>query len=389
MAFNQQVALLFGKNKWVLYTVGLFIGVAMGIINPLASTHLEKNNVATLWIGIASSLFYLFMSLGSALLDKKMRDKNIKGVILAGSLVTSAACGIFPFVANLWGLLFLLIIMGVGISFNITGAQTVLQDLTDSGTRGIVSGMYSFYFAIGFVCSSVIGPRLYAAETWVPFMIPVVALLFCPLIINLNFKEKIIFAAKPKGNVLGKLSLGLQGAFLYGFTETTLIALYPIFLLHQKYTLANLGYALGIFVVGSIIGTIPLTYLSDKCGREKTLVIAILLAIFTTSGIILFNNFTLRLIFSFISGVTIGPVYPLSLAVTVQNLVKEEIPSGTSLFTSSYGAGSTIGPLISAAAMSLLGDEHIFSVCLLFFVVFLFAAYFKRDKYQVQSRPVR
>ena len=92
MAFNQQIALLFGKNKWVLYTVGLFIGVAMGIINPLASTHLEKNNVATLWIGIASSLFYLFMSLGSALLDKKIRDKNINGVILAWSLVTSAAC---------------------------------------------------------------------------------------------------------------------------------------------------------------------------------------------------------------------------------------------------------------------------------------------------------
>lgn len=356
----------------------------MGIINPLASTHLAKNNVGILWIGAVSSSFFLFMALGSMLLDKKMRNKNIKGIILVGSLVTAAASGVFPLVSNLYVSLLLMIIMGFGISFNIVAAQTMLQDLSEHDSRGIVSGLYSFFFAIGFVFSSVIGPQLYIARAWLPFMIPIVTLLLCPIIVNHNFKEELILPEKPKGNVLKKVSIGLEGAFAYGFTETTLITLYPIFLLHQNYSLSYLGYALGIFVIGSIIGTIPMTYISDKVGREKTLILIILISVFTVAGIISFDSFALRLIFSFLSGVAIGPIYPLSLAVTVQNLAKEEIPSGTSLFTSAYGIGSTVGPVISSTAMSLFGDGYIFSVCLLIFVIFLITTYLKRGEHQAK-----
>lgn len=388
MAVKEKMLPLFKKNKWVLYTVGLLIGMAMGIINPLASTHLEKNNVGTLWIGIVSSSFFLFMSLGSIFINKRMRNKNIKGIILVGSVITSVACGIFPLVSNLVCSLILMAIMGVGISFNIIGAQTMLQDLTEDTTRGIVSGVYSFFFAIGFVFSSVIGPQLYFVKAWLPFMIPIVTLACCPIIVSLNFKESLMLPEKSQGNVWKKVSLGLQGAFSYGFTETTLITLYPIFLLHQAYSPENLGYALGIFVVGSIVGTIPVTYSSDKFGREKTLFISILLAVFSILGIVAFDTLAVRLIFSFLSGVTVGPIYPLSLAVTVQNLAKQEIPSGTSLFTSSYGVGSTIGPLISSTAMSLLGDSCIFSFCLLFFILFLLATYLNRHKYQFQTKPV-
>jgi len=385
MELKGKINSLLGKNKWALYIIAFCIGVALGIINPLSSTHLEQSNAGNLWIGIISSSFFLFMSIGSIYLDKKMRNKNIKGILSVGSFAAATACGIFPFVSNLFILLLLMVIMGFGISFIIVGVQTMLQDLTEDNTRGIVSGLYSFFFAIGFVASSVMGPKLYIFKTWIPFMIPIVTLILCPLIVSVNFKDKLIFPEKPKGNVLKKVTIGLQGAFLYGFTETTLITLYPIFLLHQNYSISNLGYALAIFVVGSMVGTIPMTYISDKFGRDKTLIIVIIMSVFTVLGIIVFNSFELRLIFSFLSGLAIGPIYPLSLAVTVQNLSKKEIPSGSSLFTSSYGIGSTIGPIISATVMSLLGDGYIFSVCLLIFVIFLFTTYVKRGTYY--SKP--
>lgn len=377
--------LLFGKNKWVLYIIGLFIGIAMGIINPLASTHLEQNNVSSIWIGVVESSFFLFMSIGSAYIDKKMSNKNIKEVILVGAIVSAIACGIFPFVSSLYILLLLMVIMGFGISFDIVGVQTILQNLTQDNTRGIVSGLYSFYFAIGFVLSSVIGPKVYEYKTWLPFMIPIITLLLCPIIVSLNFKEKLIFPGKLKENVLKRITIGLQGAFLYGFTETTLVTLYPIFLFHQNYSLSNLGYAVAIFVVGSMIGTIPMTYISDKFGHDKILIIIITISIFTVLGIIVFNSFWLRLVCSFLSGFVIGPIYPLSLAVTVQNLGRKEISSATSLFTSAYGLGSTIGPLASSTAMSMFGDDYIFSICLLIFVLFLFTTFIKRRTYQLKA----
>jgi len=384
MHLKQKIHLVFSNNKWVIYVIGLLIGIAMGIINPLASTHLKKNNVGSLWIGIVSSSFFLFMAIGSIYIDKKMRNKSINQTILIGGVIAAVAVIIFPFVSNLFILLLLMMIIGFGISLNMVGVQTMLQGLIREDIRGIINGLYSLYFAIGFVLSSVIGPVLYEYKTWIPFTISMVALLLCPVIVNINFKEKLTFLEGPKINTLKKVSIGLQGAFLYGFTETTLTTLYPIFLLHQKYSLSEIGYALGIFVVGSIVGTIPITYISDRFGREKVLIISIFISIFTILGIATLNNFTLRLIFSFLSGLIIGPIYPISLAVSVQNMNKEEIASGTSLFTSFYGCGSTIGPLISSIAMSLFGDGHIFSVCLVIFTIFIFITYLKRGKSKLE-----
>lgn len=382
MPLKQKIHVLFSNNKWALYIIGLFIGAAMGIINPLSSTHLKTNNANSLWIGIISSSFFLFMSIGSFYIDKKMRNKDIKVTILIGGVTAAIACGLFPFVSNIFILLFLMIVMGFGISFNMVGVQTMLQDLIEEDVRSVISGLYSLYFAVGFVFTSVTGPIFYLWNTWIPFMIPIFTLLLCPAIISITFKEKLIFSPKPKINILKKVSIGLQGGFLYGFTETTLTTLYPVFLIHQNYDIKVSGYALGIFVVGSIVGTIPITYISDKIGREKVLLISILISIFTIFGIIVLDNFLLRLIFSFLSGLIIGPIYPLSMAASVQNLNKQEMPSGISLFTSFYGVGSTIGPLISAAAMSLFGDNHIFSVCLFFFTAFLLVTYVKKDEYE-------
>ncbi|OOM81397.1 MFS transporter [Clostridium sp. BL-8] len=385
MPLKEKMHSLFSNNKWILFVIGLLIGVAMGIINPLSSTHLKSNNVNSLWIGIISSSFFLFMSIGSILVDRKMRNKDIKGTILIGAVISATACGIFPFSSNLVVSLFLMIFMGIGLSFNLVGVQTMLQNLTEESSRSVISGLYSLCFAVGFVLSSVLGPAFYEWNNWVPFIFPICALLICQIVIHATFKEKLLFSPKPKINTLKKISIGLQGGFLYGFTETTLTTLYPVFLIHEQYDLRIAGYALGIFVLGSIIGTMPITYLSDKLGREKVLLMSIIISVFTIAGIMIFDNFVLRLIFSFLSGFIIGPIYPLAMAVSVQNLSKEEIPSGTSLFTSFYGGGSTIGPLLSSAVMSMFGDNYIFSVCLLLFITFPVVMYVKKVRYESES----
>lgn len=329
MHFKEKIQLVFLDNKWVIYVIGLLIGIAMGIINPLASTHLKENNVGSLWIGIISSSFFLAMSMGSMFINRKLRNKGIKETIIIGGVIAAVAAIIFPFESNLCILLLLMLIIGFGIGLNMVGIQTILQELIREDIRGVISGVYSLNFAIGFVLSSVVGPVIYEAKTWIPFMIAMVALLLCPLIVKFSFQKKLIFPEMPKVNMHKKISIGLQGAFLYGVTETTLTTLYPVFLIHQGYSLLDTGYALGIFVVGSIVGTIPITYISDRFGRERILLFSIFISIFTILGISVFVNFTLRLIFSFLSGFIIGPLYPVALAVSVQNLSKEEIALGT------------------------------------------------------------
>ncbi|OPX43970.1 putative MFS-type transporter YcaD [Ruminiclostridium hungatei] len=368
---REQFDKLIGNNKWAMYCIALMVGLAMGVINPLATTHMTRNNVSEVWVGAISSSYFLFMALGSIFIYKKQRGKDIRKILILG-LILAAICSIgFPLSENraLWFLLMGL--MGAGVSLNLVGIQTAMQNATDSGNKALVSGIYSFCFAVGFVISSLVGPMLYECAAWIAFLMGSVSLCSAAVFINFKLKNLLTIPTYSEGKIFSKITLALFGAFAYGFSETTLVALYPLFMLRLNFGLSQVGYALGIFVIGSIIGTIPVTYLADKFGRKKCLGLTIFFSLFAIIGVMYFNSFGSKLIFSFIAGFTIGPIYPLSLSLSVQDLIQEELMPGVALFTFAYGIGSAAGPFLSSGAMRYLGNNYIFSISFIIFMILI------------------
>ncbi|AWC34061.1 MFS transporter [Bacillus cytotoxicus] len=368
---REKYSRFFDEKKWLIYGIALFIGVAMGMISPLATTHMVHHHIGNIGVGAVSSSFFLFIALGSLYLDRKMRGKDIHFTIVIGLLCASVGSVLFPFVTSVFLWFLLMSIMGMGISFNLVGIQTGLQKVTKEDIRAAVSGLYTFSFAMGLVVSSVFGPIMYQYKAWLPFLIGSMSLGMGALLIYSKLKGFFLLAAYPEEKVMSRIKLPLLGAFTYGFSETTLITLYPMFLLSQSFNLSEIGYALGVFVVGGIIGAIPITYAADKIGRGKCLAICLFIAIFVVLGILVYDDLVSKLIFSFLAGFAIGPLYPLTWALSIQRLNERELPSGTALFNITYGLGSTIGPFLSAVIMRVLGNEHIFSLCLLLFIVLL------------------
>ncbi len=368
---REQFDKLTGNNKWAMYCIALMVGLAMGVINPLATTHMARNNVSEVWVGAISSSYFLFMALGSIFIYKKLRGKDISKILILG-LILTAVCSIgFPLMENrvLWFLLMGL--MGAGVSLNMVGIQAAMQNAADSGNKALVSGIYSFCFAVGFVISALVGPMLYECAPWTAFSMGSVSLCIAAVFINFKLKNLLVIPNYSEGKVFSKITLALFGAFSYGFSETTLVALYPLFMLRLNFGLSQVGYALGIFVIGSIIGTLPVTYMADKFGRKRCLGLTIFFSLFAIIGVMFFNSFSSKLIFSFIAGFTIGPIYPLSLSLTVQELLQEELMPGVALFTFAYGIGSAAGPFLSSGAMRYLGNNYIFSISFVIFMLLL------------------
>lgn len=382
---------LFGKKKWVIYSIALFVGAAMGIITPIATTHMTKHGESNIWIGLVSSSLYFFIALGSMYGDRKMRGKDMGPFMVTGLLFTGLGSILFPLLNNQYLWLIFMSVMGVGISFNLMGVQTALHKLSEDKNRAMVSGIYSLCFALGFVISSVFGPMLYEYNEKIPFIFSAACLVLGAALILFMLKGMLVIPSYPEEKVLKKIMLPLYGAFTYGFSETTLVSLYPMFLLNQNIDLSQIGYALGIFVVGSMIGAVPVTYLADKIGREKCLMVTLFVSMLAILGITLFSDFASKLIFSFIAGFAVGPIYPLTLALSVQNLNEKELPSGTALFNVSYGFGSTAGPFLSALIMGVFGNDYIFSLCLLLFFVLIVGMFTMKQnanqlKYEGENR---
>ncbi|MBC2578805.1 MFS transporter [Clostridium sp. DJ247] len=368
---NTKIAELCSNNKWVIYIMAFLIGSAMGIIIPLTSTHMSKNNVSNTLIGVISSVYFFTIAFGTIFINKKMKNKDLKSLISLGLFISSICTLVFPRLSSGLAWFILMALMGLGVSFHLVGTQTALHSFSDDNTRGIVSGVYTLFFALGFASGIIGGPKMYESYVWLPFIVGATSLLIAALMMHFKIKDKLTISTNSNKQVIKKVSLSLQGAFSYGFIENTIAALYPLFLLQSNFSLSQMGYALGMFVIGGISGTLPITYISDRIGREKGLIISVLISILSIVGIVQFNNLNYILIFSFIAGVGVGAIYPVSLALAAQGLDSEEIISATSMFTFFYGFGSGAGPLLSSFAMDRLGNNYLFSLSLVLLVILL------------------
>lgn len=385
MSENVKIAKIFNNNKWVIYLMALLIGSAIGIIIPLTSTHMSRNHVSELLIGVIASVYFLTVALGTVFINKRMRNRDLKKLIALGLIISSLCTIIFPLIFGgvMWFIL--MAIMGFGVSFHLVGTQTALHSFADDAIRGVVSGIYTLFFAFGFAAGTIGGPKIYEGNIYLSFIVGALCLLIAAVIVLSKIKVKLYISDKPKENITRKIALSLQGAFSYGFIENTIASMYPIFLLKYNFTLSQMGYALGMFVIGGIVGTIPITYIGDRIGREKALIIGVLISLVGFIGIIQFHGLIYKLIFSFICGVGIGAIYPVSMALGAQGLNKEEIISATSSFTFFYSFGCAAGPALSSAAMNKLGNNYLFSLSLILLLALLPHLFLKVSRAQVQD----
>lgn len=191
---REKYSRFFDEKKWLIYGIALFIGVAMGMISPLATTHMVHHHIGNIGVGAVSSSFFLFIALGSLYLDRKMRGKDIHFTIVIGLLCASVGSVLFPFVTSVFLWFLLMSIMGMGISFNLVGIQTGLQKVTKEDIRAAVSGLYTFSFAMGLVVSSVFGPIMYQYKAWLPFLIGSMSLGMGALLIYSKLKGFFLLA---------------------------------------------------------------------------------------------------------------------------------------------------------------------------------------------------
>ncbi|MFD1773339.1 MFS transporter [Paenibacillus rhizophilus] len=362
---------LFGRGKGIIYSIALLVGTSMGVINPLSTTHMTTNHGDEIWIGVVSSSYFFFMALGSVFVDRTMRGSNVKKVISIGLLLTAVCASLFPlFTSNgIW--LALMSVMGIGISCNMVGMQTALHNLSNAKSLGMINGIYSLCFALGLIVSAALAPQVYGYAPWLPFAFSGLCLTLAAGIIYFKLTGVLVIPGRARDKVISKITPALFGAFVYGFSETIVVSLYPLYLIREHVAVSRTGYALSIFVVGSIIGLLPLTYLADRMGRRKCLALCVLFSTLAVIGIVSVSDLSLKMLFSFAAGFMIGPLYPLSMALAVQDLSESERSSGNAWFTTFYGFGSAAGPFFSSVVMDVWGHQHIFTASLLLFGLFL------------------
>lgn len=335
---------------------------------------MERQQTNGIWIGAISTAYFLAIALSTMWVKKALEKWGATKIVTLGLAVTATVAPLFSLTdrLDLWFLIRSL--MGWGVCCFLVGAQTLLNHLSPPDRRAGINGFYFLSLGIGFTLGSLIGPRFYELAPMLGFGSGSIALGFGLAIAGFGLPRSTrVSVSRSTFQVLAieKIGVPLYGIFAYGVAEATLLTLYPVFLLRQNYSLNQIGAALAVFVVGSILSTLPVTLLADRFGTNGVLSASVAIGIVTIGGLVLGIPYEWLLGFSFFAGASVGPVYPLCLASIGEKLSSKELPAGTASFTTAYSLGNAAGPIFSSLAMELMGGRYIFSLCLPLFLVLL------------------
>ncbi|WP_413160366.1 MFS transporter [Capilliphycus salinus ALCB114379] len=367
---------LFSTRLLTLYSLSLLFGISLGLFNPLMSTFMEQQQVSQISIGIHSTIYFLAITVGTPFVNKLLRQQGIRRVLLLGLLLMGLSAPFFALTSYLSLWLIIRILMGFGVCCLLIGGQTALNYFSHENNRARVNGFYFLAMGLGLIIGTIFGPHFYSLNPQFAFLMGGGVVVSAFLLVLFCLKKKFMVSIPTSSSLrllplLKKFKFPIHGIFAYGIANATLITLYPVFILNQNYNVEQMGLTLSMFFLGNLLSTVPVTNLADKLGKTRVLFMCVSVGIIVTLGLIVINNYSLILLFSGLAGASIGPIYPLCLALVGEQVTSKELGAGIALFTTSYSLGNAAGPILSSLMMAMFGNRFIFSAFIPLYIFLL------------------
>ncbi|EAQ97174.1 MFS transporter [Congregibacter litoralis] len=256
-----------------------------------------------------------------------------------------------------------------GIGFFICGLYSVIESwLNDQATednRGQVLSVYTFLVLI----SMALGQQLVNASpvaSSTPFMVlaAIVALSTIPVSMTRKLAPAPIESTRTRIRLLlSRSPLAVTGALLSGAVTGAFWTLGAVFARRSLENLADVTLFMSAAIIGGALFQYPFGWLSDRVGRQNTMLLLVLLAAGTSASVALAPSTPLLLIAIFFFGATTMPIYSMALATAADNSLRHEfVEVGTSVLLLN-ALGAVLAPLALGQLMTIGDPSWLFWGC--------------------------
>jgi MFS family permease/nitroreductase len=364
-----------------LYGVAFLSGFSLGVFNPLVALLMSEQGISDTWIGLTATAYFLVIAVAAHAVARALVRVSLPLVITTGLLVSAAIALILPLANGLPEWIGLRIALGLAVCLYVIGGQTGLNYAAGENVRATAAALHGGAFGLGFALSPVIGSFLYLISPSAAFRTAAFLIASGAVLVAFRLPRIRVEAPASGRSVSHRVRLPAFAGFTYGFFEGAFVALFSIYLLRQGVSIAQGGVALSLFVVGGVLGMGPISFWGDRLGRERMLAAAALTGVGAILVLVLRADATGSMIGATLLGLSLGPVFPLALAMIGARLPKTELAAGSSVFTAWFAYGCAAGPLVAAGAMSVMGPPGLFAGTFALLIFLAIWAYRARHEY--------
>lgn len=361
----------------------------IGFILPIYASSLGAN---VMEIGYMYSIFSIVSIIIRPIVGNLIDKKGRRIGIVIGIMFYTIVNGIFLFGTSFSYLLIARTIQSIASSFLWISVDTFISDISDKSNRGKNFGTMDESITKGQMIGSFIGfTILFNNYSDYPFQLIFTIFLITSLIsLYYGIKsvpETVHYKREyEEGKIKDKKALG-KFLVIIGIISFISSLTAPIYLLYLKDNITNnLSSIVFLFIPASIASMfLPSIFgsISDKYGREKTILIGLFLISILSMFIPLNNTFySFMTIYTIISIVSM--FYSPAFSSIIMDFIGEE-KRGKSYgkYSLATGIGSSMGPIVGSYIYNNIGNNIVFYVkgsLFLGITVFLFYIYIKKMK---------
>ena len=350
------------------------VNLVYGITFPLLALVLDGQGTSKTLIGI-STVTQAAAILAIAPLAPRWlarhdpaRIMQWAGVSLAGLFILA---GLWQ---NVWFWFPLRFVIGALTALLWIASEALINTYSEDAWRGRVTGIYSSVGAAGFA----IGPLLLIAtgsEGFTPFLATAILVAVSALPLFMVEPSQADGNEAPVGlwRVIRLAPVIMLANVVYAASAESLITFFPLFGvalgLGEEFSL----FLMTVTALGGMVLILPLGWLADRVNRMGLMAACVAL---TTVGFVIMPwavqaPVTGAMAFVFLFGGVEGMVYALGVALIGERFKGAALAAASTAFTTCWGVGTIIGPLVSGAGMDAWGAESLAWVAGTFFALFL------------------
>lgn len=341
------------RRFYILVIIVAISGFSQGMLLPLISVIFERDGVSSALNGLNATGLYIGTLLVSPFMEAPLRRFGYKPVIVTGGVFVFISLWLFPLWKSVVFWYVLRLVIGIGDHALHFASQTWVTSFSPKHRLGRNIAIYGMSFGFGFAAGPLFVPLIHVFEG-LPFIVSgVLCMLAWSFVFTLkNEKPDVISGNEDPGSMLTrfKLTIGVAwlaflGPFGYGFLESSLNAIYPVYALRNGFAETSVSFLLASFAIGGLVSQLPLGMLSDRIGRRAVFLITLgggSVAFFLASFL---EGIYLGLIgMIFVAGLFVGSIFSLGISYMSDLAPKELLPTGNLLCGIFFSVGSLIGP---------------------------------------------
>lgn len=352
--------------------------ITLGLTWPLLAIMLERQGVSAWLNGLSASSQMLAIIALAPLAPRLIGRLGSAKVMVLGIVGMIASLLLLPAFPNVWVWFPIRFLLGLSAELVFTGGDIWINQIARDATRGRLIGVYGTFLHAGFA----LGPATIAvvgSDSWTALYIGV-AVVACGLIpLAWSGSAAPAVEGKPRARILHYLRIApslMVAALMFGLIDSAVLALLPVYGVQKGLDAETSALLLTMFVLGSVLGQIPIGWLADHVGRRSLLAWCTFVAMLSIGVLpLVIGDPLLTWAAMLVMGVAAGSFYVIAMAMIGARFRGADLVSVNAAFVFLWGSGDVAGPFLSGAAIDAMGPDGMpgvgVAVCASFLVLIL------------------